>query len=421
MEQVNDIIGKEFLQSCGDSLLVVEKTNQRNKGGSGNILYKCQFIEYPFICFKTKCEILNGSVGNPELEKNKIVGQSFKQNCGDILKVLRRTEERRKIRKDNQKLGEYYWECEFQKYPYKIIVTKGEIINGTVLNPLVEQKEFVEKIWPQNCGDSLRIIKKSENKRNDVWDCEFTNHPYQISAYKGNIIAGKCLNPQIEIDNYTNKIIKQNCGDSVILLKKEGKLWEGQFINYPCIVKKPLYYFIAGEVLNHNLPWRCKSSLLKYIRETFFDKKPTLFELATSLNKSLGLICKKINEFGLKEYIEYSFKGEENQILEFLKSIYNGEVIKYSGKKEDNYYEIDIYLPKLKKGIEYNGSIWHEEGNLNNPYSKQINYHKEKQEFFAKKGIEILFIWDYEWFEDFPKRQIINEKIKQKIREFLEI
>ena len=420
MNIIDEIIGKEFPQKCGDSLFVIEKTNQRNKGGKGNILYKCQFVKYPFICLKPKCEIINGYVGNPELEKNKIVGNIYLQNCGDSLKVLKRIE-KRKVRKDNNKLGEYFWECEFLKYPYRVIVTKGEIVNGSVLNPLVEQKEFVEKIWPQKCGDSLRIIKKSKNKRNDIWDCEFVNHPYKTSAYKGNILAGKCLNPKIEIDEYTNKIIEQNCGDSVILIKKEGNLWEGHFIDYPYIVKRPLCSFITGSVLNNKLPWRCKSSLIKYIKEKFPNKKPTILELSNSLNKSFPLIALKIKEFELQNLINFSCEGEENQIRDYIKSIYKGPIEKYCGTKEECYYEIDIYLPELKRGIEYNGSHWHEEGNPNNPYSKFIGYHKEKQELFAKKGIEILFIWDYEWFEDYPKRQIINEQTKQKIREFLNI
>ena len=123
----------------------------------------------------------------------------------------------------------------------------------------------------------------------------------------------------------------------------------------------------------------------------------------------------------MNNLINYNYFGEENQIRNFIESIYNGKVIKYSGKKEDKYKEIDIYFPELKKGIEYNGSTWHEEGNPKNSFSKPIGYHKEKQEIFAKKGINILFIWDYEWFEDFPKRQVINEQTKQKIREFLEI
>ena len=71
-------------------------------------------------------------------------------------------------------------------------------------------------------------------------------------------------------------------------------------------------------------------------------------------------------------------------------------------------------MPELKKGIEYNGFYWHEEGN-----KRLIGYHQKKQEFFAKKGITILYIWDYEWFEDFPKKQIVSEKIKQKIKDFL--
>lgn len=168
------------------------------------------------------------------------------------------------------------------------------------------------------------------------------------------------------------------------------------------------------------MPWLSKIELNKYILNNF-KIKPTIQEIANSLNLSRCYLNQKINEFQLNNLINYNYLGEENQVKEFINSIYKEKIIRYSGKKEDNYYEIDIYLPELKKGIEYNGSNWHEEGNPNNLFSKSINYHKEKQKFFAKKGIDILFVWDYEWFEDFPKRQIINEQTKQKIRDFLQI
>lgn len=168
------------------------------------------------------------------------------------------------------------------------------------------------------------------------------------------------------------------------------------------------------------MPWLSQNSLIKYIKDNF-KEKPTLQELAYSLNLSRSYINAIINKFGLYDFIRYDYSGEENQIRDFIKSIYQGPIERYCGTKEEKFREIDIFFPELKKGIEYNSFPWHEEGNPNNPYSKPIGYHKEKQEIFAKKGIKILFVWNYEWFKEFPNREIISEQIKQKIKDFLNI
>lgn len=304
------------------------------------------------------------------VEERDFIGQEFLQHCGDILKVLKKS--------NKKQWTNILYECEFLKYPYKVFVIKKSILRGEVLNPQIEQVEFVEKIWPQHCGDSLRIIKKSSKKigRYTLFECEFIKYPCKIFALKDKIIKGTVNNPQIEQIEFFNKIWFQHCGDILRIIRKTNKkqgnncLYECEFINYPYKTFSLKQNIIKGEVLNPNAPW---------------------------------------------------VDIEESQVRDFIKSIYNGKVEKYSGKKEDNYYEIDIYLPELKKGIEYNGSPWHEEGNPNNKFSKPIGYHQTKQELFAKKGIEILFIWDYEWFEDFPKNKIINKQTQQKIREFLNI
>lgn len=292
--------------------------------------------------------------------------------------------------------------------------------------------EFINKVWLQNCGDSLRIIKKSDKKQGShySYECEFIKYPCKVIAQKCNIIKGLVRNPQIEQKEFINKIWKQNCGDFLKIIKRSNKriqrkdeylgefYWECEFIKYPYKIFALKGDILKGTINNPLLPWKTKENLTKYIRENF-KEKPTLQELAKSLNISYCCIKCNINKFKLKEFITYDCSGEENQVKEFIKSFYNGEVIKYSGKKEDNYYEIDIYFPELKKGIEYNGSPWHEEGNPNNKFFKPIGYHQTKQEFFAKKKIDILFVWDYEWFEDFPKNKVISEQIKQKIRKFL--
>ena len=66
----------------------------------------------------------------------------------------------------------------------------------------------------------------------------------------------------------------------------------------------------------------------------------------------------------------------EIEIYNFLKSIYDGEIIQKDRKTLThndyrNPFEIDIFLPQLKLGIEYNGLYWHGQRE-NKPNSNRI-------------------------------------------------
>lgn len=128
------------------------------------------------------------------------IRQEFLQHCGDILKVLKKS--------DKKQGTNTLYECEFQKYPCKVFVVKKSILKGQVLNPQIEQVEFIDKIWHQNCGDDLKIIKKSDKKlgKYSLFECKFLQYPYQILALKDKIIKGAVDNPQIEQEEFINKI-----------------------------------------------------------------------------------------------------------------------------------------------------------------------------------------------------------------------
>jgi hypothetical protein len=79
---------------------------------------------------------------------------------------------------------------------------------------------------------------------------------------------------------------------------------------------------------------------------------------------------------------------KEVKVFEFIESIYDGEIL--VNKKFDN-NEIDIYLPKLKLGFEFNGLYWHSD------LYKEKNFHKKKTEYFSNMGISIIHIWEDDW------------------------
>ena len=112
-------------------------------------------------------------------------------------------------------------------------------------------------------------------------------------------------------------------------------------------------------------------------------------------NLPLCTICYPIND-------QKSIK--EKILLEYIQSIYSGEVI--SGYRDQ--LEIDIYLPELKIGIEFNGLYWHSDK------FKETNYHINKQEYFKEKNIDIKFIYE----DDFDNNLTI---IKSQISNWLKL
>jgi hypothetical protein len=105
--------------------------------------------------------------------------------------------------------------------------------------------------------------------------------------------------------------------------------------------------------------------------------------------------------------IEYKSQGEK-ELLNFVQQTYTGPII--SGDRSIiNPYEIDIFLPELKLGIEYCGLYWHSE--LSG--KKSWNYHYRKWSAADKKGITLFTIYDDEWL---TKRSIVEELIAHKLK-----
>jgi hypothetical protein len=91
---------------------------------------------------------------------------------------------------------------------------------------------------------------------------------------------------------------------------------------------------------------------------------------------------------------------KQNMVYEFISLIYQKSIIcNYKDK-----YEIDVYLPDLNLGFEFNGIYWHSEK------MKDKNYHADKTDYFSNKGIRIFHIWEDDWIyrNDIIKSQISN-------------
>ena len=96
----------------------------------------------------------------------------------------------------------------------------------------------------------------------------------------------------------------------------------------------------------------------------------------------------------------------ENEICDFINSIYSGTIKKNVRGILKGFREIDIYLPDKSIAFEVNGIYWHSEANNNDR-----KYHLKKTEECAKNGIRLIHIFEDEW-TDSVKKEILKSMIK---------
>ena len=108
-------------------------------------------------------------------------------------------------------------------------------------------------------------------------------------------------------------------------------------------------------------------------------------------------LCVKCNP------IDKNISGKEILLLKIIKEMYDGKII--PSYKLDR-KEIDIYLPELKLGFEFNGVRWHSEQFVGK------YYHIDKTNLCQKNGIRLIHIFE----DDFDyKLEIIKSIISNVI------
>lgn len=134
--------------------------------------------------------------------------------------------------------------------------------------------------------------------------------------------------------------------------------------------------------------------------QEMYDSGMSLTDISEKLNCSDVTVGKYFKHHGLT--LRDCTSSAQLKLFNFISEIYDGPIIindrnALSGK------EIDIYLPKLKFGIEYCGVFWHSDKFLDK------NYHKEKFDIAQRNGIRLVTIFEDEWKY---KAEIVENKIR---------
>lgn len=198
-------------------------------------------------------------------------------------------------------------------------------------------------------------------------------------------------------------------------------------------IKKTFYNKYGSEHFSHSEKYNnIKKDIIEKRKNTIYKKYMEKDDILHMDDVNIVKYCNKHNgEFYINKKLYHNRKritnnnddictlcnpvGKNNSfmelsLLEFIKENINEEVIpnyRYDNK------EIDIFIPKLNIGFEFNGLYWHNELN------KENDYHKKKTEYFIEKNIRIIHIWEDDWVfkQEIVKSRILNllSKTKEKI------
>lgn len=120
----------------------------------------------------------------------------------------------------------------------------------------------------------------------------------------------------------------------------------------------------------------------------------TLTEIADYLGCAQSLISAQFKKFGLipKQH-GVSYTGGEQQIIAFVESL--GVHTETRTRAIISPYEIDVYLPEHRVGIEYHGAYWHSYNTTET--TEQRRRHSHKRELAEQQQVRLLQFWDIEW------------------------
>lgn len=117
-----------------------------------------------------------------------------------------------------------------------------------------------------------------------------------------------------------------------------------------------------------------------------------------SFENGLSLRCPTCNP--------YIASSGEIELVAYIKSIYTGP-LKEKNREVIRPKELDVYLPDLKLAIEYDGIYWHSE-----LAGKESDYHLQKTNECAAKGVQLLHIFETEWLH---KQDIVKAILQRAI------
>lgn len=305
---------------------------------------------------------------------------------------------------------------QFHRFSNGYFETCGNSICKTKQRIIKQEQTNLKKFGYKNATQSPEVKKKIKETNLSKYGVTCTLNEKQTKEKIKNTLRNK-----YGVDSPLQSNVLQEKRNNT-MIKKYGT----NSVFYSDIYKESMLkkYNVINPMQSSDILKRVSDTQRKQKLDILVEKiKSTNKEFISVEENRLNLKCKKCgnifsihrcslnahlrndNEFCQKCNPINRFRSNgKNEVYEFCLNEFSNQ--KISNNRKIGGYELDIFFDDLNFGIEYNGLYWHSED------YKSEDYHQKKLEKFESLGINILQIWEDDWF---LKQDIIKNIIRSKI------
>lgn len=289
-------------------------------------------------------------------------------------------------------------------------------IRRDILDEICSHMVHVNKTWSLEDlrKEALKYTSKIEFKKN-------SNSAYQ-TAYRRGILDIICSHIIIFNKKWTyNDLLAE-----ALKYKTRGEFQKESSSAYATSVQRGILNKICSHMPKHvdqsgennsRFYWtieKLQEEALKYDYRPEFKKCSSAAYACAERRKLLNTICVHMHHGYDSSMAERELAGIINAVQQKSTKLRDRKV-KIKGKPHIKGFDIDIYIPELMKGIEFDGKWYHSiEGlRLNRkhwPIEDIRNYHHLKDNWFKSQGIKILHIKEKDWIKN--RQKCINKCLK---------
>jgi hypothetical protein len=136
--------------------------------------------------------------------------------------------------------------------------------------------------------------------------------------------------------------------------------------------------------------------------ESHYQQHLSISDAVKDLSVDAETYARRLKSFGIPIRNTISTSIGENELFEFIRSLYDGPMERHTKTVLNQNRQLDIYLPEKRIAFEYNGVYWHSE------LFKAKDYHQSKSLECISKGIRLFHIWEDDWLDPFKQRILKN-------------
>lgn len=136
-----------------------------------------------------------------------------------------------------------------------------------------------------------------------------------------------------------------------------------------------------------------------------YDEEGFVRKMAKRLGVDKNTISRRLKGHGIAIKHAFSSSAKEKELLEYVKSLYNGTVIE-SSSSIIHPKQLDLYLPDIGLAFEFNGLYWH------SSKFKDTKYHQEKSMRCMERGVRLIHIWEDDWDR---KQEVVKNIIRRSL------